>query len=77
VQARQAVFSPTVSPPIRDGCLPLATSEPGLHGRSLAYPRGKALGGSSAINAMICMRGQAADYEKGAQMILDDAERRP
>jgi choline dehydrogenase len=38
-------------------------SEPGLHGRSLAYPRGKVVGGSSAINAMICMRGQAADYD--------------
>lgn len=38
-------------------------SEPGLNGRSLAYPRGKVLGGSSSINAMICMRGQAADYD--------------
>ena len=38
-------------------------AEPGLNGRSLAYPRGKVLGGSSAINAMISMRGQAADYE--------------
>jgi choline dehydrogenase len=38
-------------------------SEAGLHGRSLAYPRGKVIGGSSAINAMICMRGQAADYD--------------
>jgi choline dehydrogenase len=38
-------------------------SEPGLNGRSLDYPRGKVLGGSSAINAMICMRGQAADYD--------------
>jgi choline dehydrogenase-like flavoprotein len=37
--------------------------EPGLNGRSLAYPRGKVIGGSSAINAMICMRGQAADYD--------------
>ena len=35
----------------------------GLNGRSLAYPRGKVLGGSSAINAMIYMRGQAADYD--------------
>jgi len=38
-------------------------NEPGLHGRGLAYPRGKVIGGSSAINAMICMRGQAADYD--------------
>jgi choline dehydrogenase len=37
--------------------------EPGLGGRSLAYPRGKVIGGSSAINAMIAMRGQAADYD--------------
>jgi len=37
--------------------------EAGLGGRSLAYPRGKVLGGSSAINAMIYMRGQAADYD--------------
>ena len=38
--------------------------EPGLNGRSLAYPRGKVIGGSSAINAMIAMRGQAADYDE-------------
>jgi len=35
----------------------------GLGGRELPYPRGKVLGGSSAINAMIYMRGQAADYD--------------
>lgn len=35
----------------------------GLAGRQLAYPRGKVIGGSSAINAMIYMRGQAADYD--------------
>jgi choline dehydrogenase-like flavoprotein len=35
----------------------------GLDGRTLNYPRGKVIGGSSAINAMIYMRGQAADYE--------------
>jgi len=37
--------------------------EPGLNGRKLSYPRGRVLGGSSAINAMISMRGQAADYD--------------
>ena len=36
---------------------------PGLNGRSLKYPRGKVIGGSSAINAMIYMRGQADDYD--------------
>ena len=34
--------------------------EPGLNGRSLAYPRGKVLGGCSAINGMIYMRGPLA-----------------
>jgi len=44
--------------------------EEGLNGRSLAYPRGKAIGGSSAINAMIYMRGQAADYDHWRQLGL-------
>ena len=39
------------------------TTQVGLNGRKLNYPRGKVLGGSSAINAMITMRGQAADYD--------------
>jgi choline dehydrogenase len=44
--------------------------EAGLNGRQLNYPRGKVIGGSSAINAMIYMRGQAADYDGWAQMGL-------
>src|SRR6476620_10927554 len=44
--------------------------EPGLNGRALAYPRGKVIGGSSAINAMIYMRGQAADYDGWRQLGL-------
>ena len=44
--------------------------EPGLNGRSLAYPRGKVIGGSSSINAMIYMRGQAADYDHWRQLGL-------
>ncbi|KQZ13989.1 choline dehydrogenase [Mesorhizobium sp. Root554] len=43
-------------------------SEPGLNGRSLAYPRGKVIGGCSSINGMIYMRGQAADYDQWRQL---------
>ena len=39
----------------------------GLQGRSLSYPRGKVLGGSSSINGMIYMRGQAGDYDRWAE----------
>ena len=42
----------------------------GLNGRALKYPRGKVIGGSSAINAMITMRGQAADYDHWRQLGL-------
>jgi choline dehydrogenase len=43
---------------------------PGLNGRALNYPRGKAIGGSSSINAMIYMRGQSADYDHWRQLGL-------
>jgi choline dehydrogenase len=43
-------------------------AEAGLNGRSLAYPRGKVLGGCTAINGMIYMRGQAADYDHWRQL---------
>ncbi|MDB5883265.1 MAG: hypothetical protein JWP43_3143 [Ramlibacter sp.] len=42
-------------------------ADAGLNGRQLRYPRGKALGGSSSINGMIYMRGQARDYDSWAQ----------
>jgi len=45
-------------------------AEPGLNGRALSYPRGKVIGGSAAINAMISMRGQAADYDHWRQLGL-------
>jgi len=50
-------------------------AEAGLNGRSLRYPRGKVLGGSSSINGMIYMRGQARDYEAWAAATGDPAWR--
>ena len=47
--------------------------EPGLNGRALRYPRGKTLGGSSSINGMIYMRGQARNYDEWAQLTGDSA----
>jgi choline dehydrogenase len=51
----------------------LYNTEPsaGLNGRSLRYPRGKALGGCSSINGMIYMRGQARDYDRWADLTGD------
>jgi choline dehydrogenase len=44
--------------------------EPGLNGRALNYPRGKVIGGSSAINGMIYMLGQRGDYDHWRQLGL-------
>jgi choline dehydrogenase len=47
----------------------------GLNGRTLRYPRGKTLGGSSSINGMIYMRGQSRDYDQWAALTGDDTWR--
>ncbi len=41
--------------------------QPGLNGRKGYQPRGKALGGSSAINAMLYIRGHKSDYDGWAE----------
>lgn len=48
--------------PRADWCYKLEP-QAGLNGRVLPYPRGKVLGGCSAINGMIYMRGQRQDYD--------------
>ena len=40
----------------------------GLNGRSLPWPRGKGLGGSSSINGLLYVRGQAQDYDDWANL---------
>ncbi len=46
-------------------------AEPGLNGRAINYPRGRVIGGSSSINAMLYLRGQARDYDEWAQLTGD------
>ncbi len=57
----------TQNNPVTDWCF-RTVPEPGLGGRALPYPRGRVLGGCSAINGMIYMRGQARDYDGWRQM---------
>jgi choline dehydrogenase len=45
--------------------------DPGLHGRTIGYARGRVLGGCSSINAMLYMRGQARDYDEWARLTGD------
>ena len=57
----------TIGNPRTDWCYN-TQAEPGLGGRSIAYARGKVLGGCSSINAMIYMRGQRGDYDHWRQL---------
>ncbi|RLK08023.1 GMC family oxidoreductase [Ruegeria conchae] len=42
--------------------------DPGLNGRSIDWPRGKVLGGSSSLNGLLYVRGQKEDYDRWRQM---------
>ena len=57
----------TMHNPAVDWCL-RTESDPGLNGRSLEWPRGKVLGGSSSLNGLVYVRGQPEDYDRWAQM---------
>lgn len=57
----------TMGNPLTDWCY-TTQPDPGLNGRSLPWPRGKGLGGSSSINGLLYVRGQAQDYDDWANM---------
>lgn len=61
----------TIANPRTDWCF-TTEPDPGLADRSIHYARGRVIGGSSSINAMIHMRGQASDYQLWAQATGDD-----
>ena len=42
--------------------------QPSMKGRRIYWPRGKALGGTSSINGMVYIRGQAQDYNQWRQL---------
>ena len=56
----------TLHNPKTDWCYK-TQAEPELEGRSLDWPRGKGLGGSSSINGLLYVRGQKEDYDNWAQ----------
>ncbi|MGF1525788.1 MAG: GMC family oxidoreductase [Candidatus Competibacterales bacterium] len=57
----------TMHNPKVDWCYRTA-EDPGLNGRSLDWPRGKVLGGSSSLNGLLYVRGQPEDYDRWRQM---------
>ncbi len=57
----------TMHNPKTDWCYMTEPCE-GLGGRSIQWPRGKVLGGSSSINGLIYIRGQPEDYDHWRQL---------
>ncbi|MEO0378969.1 MAG: choline dehydrogenase [Pseudomonadota bacterium] len=57
----------TIHNPKLDWCYKTEPDK-GLNGRSIEWPRGKVLGGSSSLNGLLYVRGQPQDYDRWAQM---------
>ena len=57
----------TINNPITDWCYK-TQPDIGLNGRSINWPRGKTLGGSSSINGLLYVRGQPEDFEHWRQL---------
>lgn len=60
-----------INNPRTDWCYK-TVAEKGLNGRSIIYARGKGLGGSTLINAMLYLRGQERDYNEWASLTGDN-----
>ncbi len=57
----------TMHNPKMDWCY-MTDPDPGINGRQLQWPRGKVLGGSSALNGLLYVRGQKEDYDDWANL---------
>lgn len=57
----------TLHNPLMDWCYK-TEPDPGLNGRSIDWPRGRTLGGSSSINGLLYIRGQREDYDYWRQL---------
>ena len=57
----------TMGNPKTDWCY-ATEPDPGLNGRSIPWPRGKVLGGSSSINGLLYVRGQSQDFDGWRQL---------
>jgi choline dehydrogenase len=63
-------YTRTIGNPAFDWCFETAP-EPELHNRKIPQPRGKVLGGSSSINGLFQVRGQAGDFNHWRQLGLE------
>ena len=57
----------TMHQPATDWCY-TTQPDPGINGRTLKWPRGRVLGGSSSINGLLYVRGQRQDYDRWAEL---------
>ena len=55
-------YAKTMQHPVLNWCFE-TEPEPNMHGRRVYWPRGRTLGGSSAVNGLIQIRGQAGDFD--------------
>eukprot|EP00929_Paragymnodinium_shiwhaense_P008031 TRINITY_DN111955_c0_g1_i1.p1 TRINITY_DN111955_c0_g1~~TRINITY_DN111955_c0_g1_i1.p1 ORF type:complete len:573 (-),score=107.73 TRINITY_DN111955_c0_g1_i1:439-2157(-) len=61
----------SIGTPAYDWMFKTDAATSGLGGRSLAWPRGKVLGGSSSLNGLLYIRGLASDYNGWAELGCD------